>query len=127
MLYACSADDRFGVFLGWSREDSANAQVVCAAFRCGKSFSLGVRCHAYDGRRTKDLTCAIKIDVVLTNMHSLNTSSKRDINPVIDQQRDIGRFGDLVKVLGDTDEIACVTDLVAILDDCCALAMYQWM
>lgn len=55
--------------------------------------------------------------VILAQVDTLYTSSKSDINTVIDEQRDIVLLGDLVQFLGGLYLDARITFLVSILDN----------
>lgn len=57
-------------------------------------------------------------DVILADVNSFNTSSQSYIYPIIDKERDIGRFGDSMKSLCNTNLLSSVAGLVTQLDNC---------
>lgn len=64
--------------------------------------------------------------VILAQVDTLYTSSKSDINTVVDQQRHIVLLGDLVQFLGGLYLDARVTFLVSILDNGHTYTNCQW-
>jgi len=55
--------------------------------------------------------------VILANVHAFTANGQRNINTIVDQERDAMRFGNRVKLFGGADEVAGIARLVTILDN----------
>jgi hypothetical protein len=53
-------------------------------------------------------------------VYAFDSRAEGDIDSVVDQERHVGRFGDLVQLSGIVDELCCVALFVTVLHDCCA-------
>ena len=51
-------------------------------------------------------------------MNSLNTGSQSYIYPIVDEERDIGRLGDRMESLCNTNLLSSVAGLITQLDNC---------
>ena len=105
LSYTPDADNGMGDLFSLCSPHGSQADVVDTVLNGLFDVFYGVTGHADDRVRGQEPACDVNRHVSLANVHAIRADSERNINTIVDEDRDIILVTNGLRVLGDSEEL----------------------